>query len=569
MTYADTVLLNGKIAALDEKGTFYEALAIRHGWIIDAGKSNELSALIGPGTEVIDLKGKTVIPGLHDAHTHGISWCTTLHACPCGAPEVRTISDLQRVLKDFSAKLPKGQWLRGEGIDPEALAAASGRPLSYMDLDLVTPDNPVIIQDCYAHGAFANGLAMKIAGVTRDTEDPEGGRIDRLEDGTPTGYFHEAAGTHLIMKHVPQWSDKELRDCILEIQGILNANGYTSYTESTLGPANDQRESGRAGSRGIHIYKQLEDEGLLTCRVSIGFYTGENGRQSAERMEQQLDSFPFPSLEHPEWLQMKMCKLFCDGVHVSHTAWMLDDYPDTPGDHGRSVLGGEGASDEEQVQALKELILVATRHGYQVGVHTVGDRAIDAVIDAFINAYQEYPERQGLRHYLIHAEALCRDSQIEKAARYHLGISAQPGMGADMLEPTLSFLGEQYENAWGMARLLKAGVPVAGGNDAIYGPYPRWQDAVEFCVTRACRTSGAMIAPEERITVWDALRLFTVNAAYQEHRETITGSLEIGKAADLVILDRDIFSVTSQQIGSTQVLLTMIQGKTVFCRDGH
>ncbi|MBR6812725.1 MAG: amidohydrolase [Oscillospiraceae bacterium] len=560
---ADIVLLGGKIASLAAKNTFCEALAIRGGWITDMGTDEQIKLHIGEDTKVIDLGGKTVIPGLHDAHTHALSWVTTLNSCACGAPAVKTIDELKAAIKRTAEKLPKGAWIKGDGLDPVSLAAACGRELTCYDLDEVSPDNPVLLQDCYAHGAFANSLAMKIAGIDKNTPDPEGGVIDRFADQSPTGYFHELAGIHLVMKHIPGWTEQDVRDNIIKVQAILNSNGYTSYTESTLGPTGGDGKSDTAGRKGaIDIYKDLQREGRLTCRVAIGLHAAKNGFQSAELVKEQLERFDRDAFYDKQWLKADMCKLFCDGVHISHTAWMLNDYPDTPGDHGSSSFAGE--TEEEQVQALYDMVLEATALGYQVGIHTVGDRAIEESLNAFINAYEHYPERHELRHYLIHAEGLCTKEQIEKAARYRIMISAQPAMGAYLTEPTIGIIGERGKNAWSMGSLLKAGVTVASGTDAIYGEYPRWQDGVAFAVNRVCTPSGKVTGPDERISVEDALRTYTINAAYQEHRENITGTLEVGKAADLAVLSDDIFTIEKDKISAVKVLLTMAGGRVVY-----
>ena len=282
MIIADTVFVNGKVATVDKQFSFQRAVAVKDGWIIEVGQDSDVKKYIGPDTKVIDLNGKLLMPGAHDAHTHGVSWGTTLASCNCGYPDVNTIDDLRNVLKSRVRQLRPGEWLRGEGLNQDALEAVCGRRVTRLDVDDVTPDNPVIIQDCTGHAAFANGKAMEIAGITAQTPEPDGGAIGRLPNGEPDGMFYEAGGTCLVMSHVPLWTEEELRTSILTTQRILNENGYTSYTESTVGPANDLRESGRAGSRAIYIYKQLHDEGKLTCRVAMGFYSGKNGFQSAE-----------------------------------------------------------------------------------------------------------------------------------------------------------------------------------------------------------------------------------------------------------------------------------------------
>lgn len=567
MIVADTVFVNGKVATVDPHFTFQRAVAIKDGWIIDVGQDADIQPYIGEDTKVIDLEGKLLMPGAHDAHTHGVSWATTLMACNCGAPVVNSIADLKAALKKWADTTPPGEWIRGEGLNPDALLASDGRKLTHFDIDDVTPNNPVIIQDYSGHAAFANAKALELAGITKDTADPASGHIGRMENGEPDGMFYEAGGTYMIMTKVPKWTEAELRKAILTVQRVMNEGGYTSYTESTLGPANDERESGRAGRRGIYIYKQLQDEGKLTCRVAMGFYTGENGFQSAQLMEEQLENFEFPEFNDPNWLKMDMAKIFSDGVPAGHNAWMLTDYLDAPGNHGHSALCGPGATDEEQEAELHKMILVAHKHGYQVGIHAIGDRAVEAALNGIIKANQECPGKD-LRHYIIHAEMFGNNAQAARAAHYHVGFSSQPGMGAYLPEEDIFALGERRKRSFGLKEMLAHGVMIAGGNDAICGPdYPNWLEAVEYCTTRKSVFTGKAVMPELAITVEQAVRLFTINAAYQEHREYVTGSIEVGKAADLQVLDQDIFTIEHEKIGKTKVLMTMVEGKIVFERE--
>ena len=562
MIIADTVFVNGKIASLDKCSTFHRSLAIKDGFIIEVGQDEDVQEYIGEKTEVIDLAGKLVLPGIHDAHTHIASWGSTLFTCCCGEPEVSNLEELRAQLSKSVEKLKPGEWIRGDGLDPALIESSLGRKLDHRDIDDITQNNPVVIQDIYCHMAFANAKAMEIAGVTKDTPKPDGGEIDHLENGELSGMFHEAGATVLVMKHLPNWTEEEMRKIICNSQRLLNENGITSYTESTIGPANNTREAGRAGENTIFIYKDLEEEKLLTCRVSINFYPGKDGYQTAELMEKQMLSFPFPSFDNPDWIKMDSVKIFCDGVYLAHTSWMLEDYPDTKGNHGCSVLGTLGSSDDEQKEELHKQILCAHRHGYQVCIHAIGDRAIEACIEGYIKAYKEYPGKD-LRHYVIHPEGLCNNTQVALAAKYGVGFSVQPGMGAYLVEPTMALLGPDRKSSFGMKKILDYGVCAAGGFDAISGPYPRWQDAIQFCVTRRTVT-GKVYAPEQKISVDQAIRLYTSNGAYQEHRENILGTLEFGKAADLIVLDQDIFSIEHEEIGKTQVLMTMVGGNIVY-----
>jgi hypothetical protein len=246
-----------------------------------------------------------------------------------------------------------------------------------------------------------------------------------------------------------------------------------------------------------------------------------------------------------------MVKIFSDGVHLFHSGWMREDYANLPGNRGRSCLCEEGASEDEQIEELHRMIELAHTRGFQVGVHAVGDKAIDATIDGFIRAYQKHPGKS-LRHYVIHGEVLSWPDQAEKAARYKIPYSVQPTFLDSMLEPTISCIGPRGEHTFDLRTPLEKGVVLCGGSDAIAGVYPNWRMAVQSAVTRRTK-SGKVYSPELCVSVEDAVRMFTINAAYQNQTEEVMGSIEVGKVADLQVLDRDIFETPHNEIGGITV----------------
>ena len=184
---------------------------------------------------------------------------------------------------------------------------------------------------------------------------------------------------------------------LVEGQQLLNSWGYTSYTDCLLGPANNNRESGASGERAIFAYRKLQEEGLMTARVSLGFYSGQDGKQSYDILKRDLDNFPFPDFPDRNWLDLRLIKLFCDGLYMTHTAWMKEDYADDPGRRGKSCFLGPEASDEEQEQELRKIIQLVHDRGYQVGIHAIGNRAVKAAVEAIIAAQQT--NLQSRRHY--------------------------------------------------------------------------------------------------------------------------------------------------------------------------
>jgi predicted amidohydrolase YtcJ len=242
---------------------------------------------------------------------------------------------------------------------------------------------------------------------------------------------------------------------------------------------------------------------------------------------------------------------------------MLESYIDAPGNNGSSCLCGPESSEEEQVEELHRMIELAHCRGFQVGIHAIGDKAIEASMDGFIKAEQKYPGRH-LRHYIIHAESLGRPEQAVKAARYKIPYSVQPAISDNLYEVTRDLIGPRAERCFDLKTPLDEGVMLCGGSDAIAGVFPNWRMAVQSAVTRRSAISGKVYSPELRVSVEDAVRMFTIGAVYQESMEDVRGSIEIGKLADFQVLDRDIFETPHDEIGAIKVVMTIVDGKVVY-----
>ena len=565
MAHADVVFINGIVVTVDKHFSYQEAIAVKNGWIIDVGKSEEIKEHIGSETQVIDLQGKVILPAAHDAHAHGVVWGTgALFTIDCSAINVKSTADLRNKLAEKALETDSGKWIRGGGFNQnifEEFISNNEFELSKKDLDEVTPDHPVVLIDWTGHSMVVNSKALELCGINKNTPDPEHGKIVRDENGEPLGIFSESAMS-LISRHIPLWTDEEIKTAIIGLQKQLNSNGYGSYTECSIGPAGNTRDSGASGERCIRIYKQLQDEGLLTARVSVGLYTGVSGVQSDEYMRNDLDTMQLPEITDKNWFDIPMIKIFADGVYLDYSAWLIDDYYDRPGYHGKSCNPG---TDEEQAEELKKMILLAHQRGYQVGIHTIGDRAISVAIDGFINAMDEFPG-ENHRHYLIHAESLITDEMAQKCSKYGIGISVQPGLADNLYEISLERLGERGHRMFGLKSLLDADIVLAGGSDTLGGEYCNWRQALQSAVTRRSAVTGKVHAPELAISVEEGIRLFTYNGAHQENCENVRGSIEIGKVADLQVLDQDIFKADPETIGKIKVELTMVDGKIVYKR---
>ena len=563
MAAADTVFINGKVATVDRHFSFKRAIAVKNGWIIDVGEDEEIAAHIGPQTQVINLHGKLILPAAHDSHVH-IGWLSDSWQC-LNCSEVRTLSELHQRLRERAAATPPGEWIRACGLNPAVIAecAAQNRSLTRQDIDPVTPEHPAILVLWDGHSCVVNGNALANAGITRATPDPIGGHIGKDSNGEPDGNFLDIPALQLVTQNMPRLTVEQLKQNFIAAQRFMNREGYASYTEGAMGPGENTREVGAAGELGITAYRQLQDEGKLTARVSVAFYYADKGVQSYDILKRCLDNYAFPDFPDRNWFDCHTVKIFCDGVPMSHTAWMNQDYADRPGCSGRSVFCGPTATQEEQVQELHKMILLAHERGFQLAVHAVGDRAVKETINGFVNAIQTCPGPDR-RHYVLHGSMGDREDFV-KAAKYRILLSEQPSPSGSAYdyERRAQTCGIKGEICKGLKDIIDLGVVVAGGSDGILD-LVNWRQMVQAAVTRKSASSGKVIRPELAISVEDGIRMYTINAAWQEFQENVRGSIEVGKVADFQVLDRDIFSVAHEDIGASEVLMTMVDGKIVW-----
>ena len=567
MTIADSIFTNGKIATLDSRNTVVEAIAVKNGFIIARGTTDEIRGLAGGTTQEIDLGGKVMLPGIHDAHVHICDYSDNmLHTCDCSRGSASNLEQLRAILKKRAKEVGPGNWVRGAGCDDEALEeiAREGRRITRWDIDEACPDNPVVIIMWDGHTCLINSNAMKLAEITRDTPNPLGGEILKDENGEPTGLLQEASALQLAFKAMPRATVEELKKNLIAGQKLMNSMGYTSYTDCTCGPANSEREVGASGELSLKAYEELLNEGKLTARVNIGFYAGDHAIQSYETCKHVLDTFDFPTYSDSRWVTLNMFKIFSDGVHMGYSAWMKEDYADRPGCHGRSVFLGPDATDEEQEAELKRIVKLAHNRGWQIGVHAIGNRAAAAVTDAFIEAQQENP-RPDPRHYLIHSDGLGDREDLKRAAENGIGCSVQTQLASYAYEVTIDRVGKERGDMFmGQRDLMDMGLRIANGSDSIGGPYGKWTTAVQAEVDRKSMVTGEYHRQDLAISVTDALKQFTMGGAWQEHAETWRGSIEVNKVADLTVIDRDIFTIPVSEIGDIDCIMTVVDGKTVY-----
>jgi predicted amidohydrolase YtcJ len=561
---ADLAIVNARVVTVDNRFSIAQAISIKSGTILSVGSDREIRRNIGPSTTILDLKQNTVIPGINDSHMHGAYLGATRPpvSIDLGSPEIRSIRDITAVLKKNILSKDRGEWIRGFGWNQSDLEECrqdqTRLPRKY-DLDAVSPHHPVVMIEFSGHTLLANSKAMELAGVTRKTPDPGGGRIERdPHTGEPTGIFFEGPAQELISSVVPDFTKNELKRGIVSAIKKLNSYGITSFTDAALGPGGNHYFGGVMGEKCIEIYAELLAEGKLNVRTNILLLMGDRKASSADAVRQTLKSFTPPNIGDENRLRIAGAKIFADGLVRSKTAFMHNEYKD--GGHGLLVLPCE--NEKEQLEQLKRIIQIYHAAGLQIGVHVLGDRGVEETVDCFIAAMQKTPHKH-LRHYIIHG-FLMNDRSIKKMAQHHIGLSVQPEIKSISAALLPSLVEKEIaERAMPIRTCLNAGIPVTGSSDAPITE-PDWRKGVQSAVLRKSRHTRHVSGPRERISVADAIRLYTTNGAWQDHMETRKGSIEAGKLADFCILGDDILRVSPDNIPDIPILMTIVGGEVVF-----
>lgn len=560
------VLVNGRVLTVDARFSTAEAVAIGDGRILAVGRDADVRALAGPATRVIDLRGRTVLPGINDSHLHGAAYGMTRppFALDVGHPTVRSIADIVAAVRAAAAAAPPGTWIIGFGWDPGYLAECVGDPRRLphrRDLDEAAPGNPVCLTDFSAHQVWVNSAALRAAGVGRGTPAPAGGVIVVDADGEPSGILREAA-QHLVQARIATPSAAVRRAAIERVVGELHSRGITSYTEPGLGPGGDETPLGGLSTANWAAYRALAADGALRARVSTLYLPAPMGGSAADvaaglaELDPERDGTP-----DPRRLRMIGVKIFGDGVPPNRTAWMGEPY--CGGGHGALCVAGDDA--ELRVAELHEMVRLAHAVGFQVGVHVTGDRAIDAAVDAFLAAGAAHP-RADARHYVIHGDFVSAGS-LARLAAHRYGINMNPAIKwtiSDVMDEIVGAERSAYQ--WPVRSAFDAGVTVCASSDAPVTS-PDWRQGVAAMLLRESKASGRTSGPDQRVGLAEAVRAYTANPARQDFAERWKGTVEAGKVADLCVLDRDLAAVDPHELPHAEVDLTVFDGRIVYERD--
>lgn len=528
---ADIVLRNTFVYTVDSTTPRAQAIAVADGRIVYVGSDEGVAPFIGRATRVLSLPGRMVMPGFVDTHVHLVTGGMELLECNLNPAE--TVEELKAIITGCAATGSRDEWVRGGGFALPLFK--SGLPDRAL-LDLLVPDRPAFFSSADAHTGWANSRALEIAGITSTTEDPPNGRIERASSGVATGTLRETA-QELVTRHFPAYRDEDYLAGLQQGLALASEFGITSVQEAN------------ADESILRAYAQADSSGRLSVRALINLRVNpREGPQQVSRLAALRDAYG-RGLVRPVGV-----KIFLDGVIEGQTAALLEPYVDRPG------YLGELNVPQAQLDALVHALDSA---GFKVHVHAIGDRAIRTALDAFA-AQQAQDSGAGPRHVIVHIQ-LFDLADIGRFAELGVVASFQPFWAyrdsymRDLTEPRLG--PRRSKQQYPIRRMINSGAIVAGGSDwSVSSMNPL--DAIQVAVTRRALSdsTGPAFIPEERIQLADALHMYTMGGSMAGDDEHETGSLTVGKAADLIVLSHDLFQRPAHQIASTRVMFTMMGG---------
>ncbi len=534
----DLVLINGKVLTMDNRSSVVEALAVLDGKILATGSNASVKAIASPQTRVLDLAGKTVVPGLIDTHAHfkaaGLSEYVVI------MNRAKTVVEALDAIKAFAARKKPGEWVVGSGWHPPSQLAEK-RYLTKQEIDGVAPNNPVYLRTV-GHFSMANSLALQKAGVDKSTPDPSGGSFEKDASGELTGLLVETA-IERVEKSVPPWSEEDEVRQYKIAQGVLNSFGITSVVEGATEP------------RDIRTLQKIAVSGEASLRAGLMFRPEPPADMAA--WEAVISGNGASSGFGDDWLKFAGIKIFYDGGMTLKTALMREVYPDSH-DNYRGIA-------QQTPERLKQMVSICNRYNWRVGVHAVGDLGIDHVLDAFEAADKEKSIRDR-RFVIIHA-SLIRPEQMERAQKLGVRIDFQNVFMWDKAATVERFLGRAVADRAVPTKTLieKMGLENLGaGTDFPVNPVNPLLNM--YVMVARKDINGKPYGASEAINREQALRLYTSAAARYTFDEGRKGTLEPGKLADLVVLSADYLTVPEDQIKDIKADVTIVGGKVVFQR---
>ena len=530
---ADLILTNGRVYTADAAQPRAQAVAIRGDRIVFVGSNQEASTLRGSGTRVIDVAGKTIIPGMSDSHGHLTGLGSALRTVDLVG--TRSYDEVVQRVARRAAQLPAGSWVIGRGWDQNDWPET--RFPTHQRLSAAVPGHPVVLTRIDGHAVFANARAMQQAGITRTTADPAGGRIIRDDQGEATGVFVDNAMA-LVRRAVPDETRAETREGIRLAMRELNRLGLTGIHDAGVGCTT------------IRLYEEMARAGELTARN----YVMVAGRDAA-CLDEMLKAGPRANVDGKHLLAVRAIKLSADGALGSRGAKLIEPYSDEPNHTGLELI---------PAQLIKDVAVRALRSGFQLNVHAIGDGANRTVLDAFETALREVPKADH-RFRVEHAQIL-HANEMPRFAQLGVIPSMQTvHQTSDMYWAENRLGWTRIQGAYAWRSLLRSGVIIPGGSDfpvESADPLLSFHAAVSRQDANGWPMGGWL--PQQRMTREEALQHLTIWPAYASFREDLVGSITTGKLADIVVLSRDIMTVPTEDILAARVELTIVNGKIVY-----
>jgi predicted amidohydrolase YtcJ len=542
---ADVIIYGGTIYTVNDKQPQVEAVVVRGDKIEFTGTEKEAMSWKGETTQLIDLQGMVMTPGFIEGHGHlmGVGY----NELNLDLMDVKSYDELVERVKEAAAKVQPGQWILGRGWHQDKWDVKPNRMVkgfqTHHNLSEATPDNPVFLRHASGHAAMANAKAMEMAGVNPLAKEKtgkgnmEGGEVILDEQGNPTGIFNERAML-LIARHIPEDNAERDRQALeLAIQACWR-NGITGFHD-----AGTSREN-------IALYRSFRDEGKLGVRLYV-MLTGWDRDLVHEWMKRGVEVDP------ANWLTIRSIKLNCDGALGSRGAWLLEPYADRPDSYGMATLS---------MDTVLATSRAALQSGFQVCSHAIGDRANHEILNRYETALNENPESKDHRFRIEHAQHLHPDD-IPRFGKLGV-IPAMQAIHMSSDRPwAIDRLGEKRikEGAYMWQSLLRTGAVIVNGTDAPVeplNPIPSFYASVTRKTLQGQPEGG--YEPEEKMTRAQALRSYTLDAAFGAFEENMKGSIEAGKLADFTVFSADILKVPENEILNTKVVMTIVGGKVVY-----
>jgi predicted amidohydrolase YtcJ len=535
---ADAVLRHTAIWTGAASHPWAEAIAIREGKLTYVGEDAGVEGYIGARTKVLDLTGRMVLPGFQDSHAHPLSG--GLELGECNLYDASSPAEVEGVIRAYAAAHPDLQWVRGNGWQLPVFHGAN--PQKSL-LDRLVPDRPAFFYAADGHSAWVNSRALTLAGITRATKDPPNGRIERdSRTGEPTGTLRESA-MDLVSSRLPSYNDTDRVGAVRRALKEANRFGITSITDADV------------PQEYLDAYTTLDRRNELTARVTAALRT--DAAVPVAEMASRLRALR-AKYRGGNRLSVNTVKLYADGVIEARTAALLEPYLGYGNDRGSLVY---------QPEDLAARVVAFDHDGFQIHVHAIGDRAIRVALDALAEAEKingSHDARPVIAHLeLLDSTDIPRFHELGVVASFQAFWAQADEYIKDLTEPQLGPTRSRWLYAIGS--MMQSGAVVVGGSDwTVSSLNPL--DAIQVAITREGVDSGDGPAwiPEQRVDLPRMLAAYTLSAAYATHSERETGSLEPGKLADLIVLERDLFTTPVHEIHQVRVLLTLLEGRTVW-----